>query len=220
MLSNSIPTFLKALSKHNNKAWFDTNRQAYEKAKSDFREFISGIILGIGKFDSTIAALDAKNCMFRINRDVRFSKDKRPYKTNMAGYFNKDGKKGAGAGYYLHIEPGASFIAGGIWMPEPGTLAGIRQEIDYNLKDFNRILGTPGFKKYFPQGLDTSNMLQRPPKGYDTDNPAIQLIKLKSFIVSKPFTDKEMASENFEKEILTVFRTMKPLVDFINRALD
>ena len=220
MLSNSIPTFLKALSKNNNKAWFDANRQAYEKAKSDFREFISGIILGIGKFDNTIAALDAKNCMFRINRDVRFSKDKRPYKTNMAGYFNKDGKKGAGAGYYLHIEPGASFIAGGIWMPEPGTLAGIRQEIDYNLKDINRILGTPGFKKYFPQGLDTSNMLQRPPKGYDTDNPAIELIKLKSFIVSKPFTDKEMASESFEKEILTAFRTMKPLVDFINRALD
>ena len=220
MLSNSIPTFLKLLSKNNNKAWFDANRQTYENAKSDFRDFISGIINGLGKFDNSLASLEAKNCIFRINRDVRFSKDKRPYKTNMAGYFNKDGKKGAGAGYYLHIEPGASFIAGGIWMPEPGTLAGIRQEIDYNLKDFNKILGTPGFKKYFPNGLDTSNMLQRPPKGYDTDNPAIQLIKLKSFIVSKPFTDKETASESFEKEILTVFRTMKPLVDFINRALD
>ena len=220
MLSNSIPTFLKLLSKNNNKAWFDANRQTYENAKSDFRDFISGIINGLGKFDNSLASLEAKNCIFRINRDVRFSKDKRPYKTNMAGYFNKAGKKGAGAGYYLHIEPGASFIAGGIWMPEPGTLAGITPEIDYNLKDFNKILGTPGFKKYFPNGLDTSNMLQRPPKGYDTDNPAIQLIKLKSFIVSKPFTDKETASESFEKEILTVFRTMKPLVDFINRALD
>jgi len=220
MLSNSIPTFLKALSKNNNKAWFDANRQQYENAKSDFRDFISCIINGLGKFDKSLSTLEAKNCIFRINRDVRFSKDKRPYKTNMAGYFNKDGKKGAGAGYYLHIEPGASFIAGGIWMPEPAMLAGIRQEIDYNLKEFNKILGTPAFKKYFPKGLDTNNMLQRPPKGYDTDNPAIQLIKLKSFIVSKPFTDKEMASEHVEKEILNAFRAMKPLVDFVNRSLD
>lgn len=220
MLSNSIPTFLKALSSNNNKPWFDANRQQYEKAKSDFSNFITDIIRRIGKFDKDIATLEAKHCIFRINRDVRFSKDKRPYKTNMAGYFNKDGKKGAGAGYYVHIEPGASFVAGGIWMPEPATLAGIRQEIDYNLKDFNKLLGTPGFKKYFPKGLDTSNMLQRPPKGYNTDNPAIDFIRLKSFIVSKPFTDKETASEGFEKEILNVFRAMKPLVDFLNRALD
>lgn len=220
MLSNSIPAFLKALSRNNNKAWFDANRQQYENAKSGFHDFISGIIVGFGKFDKSLASLDAKHCMFRINRDVRFSKDKRPYKTNMAGYFNKDGKKGAGAGYYLHIEPGASFIAGGIWMPEPATLAGIRQELDYNLKEFNKILANPGFKKYFPKGLDTSNMLQRPPKGYDTDNPAIHLIKLKSFTVSKSFTDKEIAGEHIEKEILNVFRAMKPMVDFLNRSLD
>jgi uncharacterized protein (TIGR02453 family) len=153
MLNQTVPAFLKALNNNNNKAWFDNNRAQYEKAKSDFRDFIAAVITGIGKFDNSIATLEAKNCIFRINRDVRFSKDKRPYKNNMAGYFNKAGKKGNGAGYYLHIEPGASFIAGGIWMPEPLVLSNIRQEIDYSYKEFKKLLGNPAFKKHFPKGL-------------------------------------------------------------------
>ena len=220
MLNQTVPAFLKALNNNNNKAWFDNNRAQYEKAKSDFRDFIAAVITGIGKFDNSIATLEAKNCIFRINRDVRFSKDKRPYKNNMAGYFNKAGKKGNGAGYYLHIEPGASFIAGGIWMPEPLVLSNIRQEIDYSYKEFKKLLANPAFKKHFPKGLESSNILMRPPKGYDTENPAIELIKLKSFIVSKTFTDKEIISKDFEKEIFNACKAMKPLIDFLNRVVD
>ncbi len=136
--------------------------------------------------------------MFRINRDVRFSKDKSPYKNNMAGYFNVDGKKGNGAGYYLHIEPGKSFAAGGIWMPEPKDLIKIRQEIDYSFDDWKKIITNTSFKKTFTEGIK-GEALVRPPKGYDEDNPAIQFIKQKSFIVTKSFTDARGAKQNICK---------------------
>ncbi len=139
MLQPSTLKFLTGLQKNNNKAWFEKNRNAYEEAKADFLAMVEKLIPGIAGFDPTIADQLAKNCTFRINRDVRFSKNKSPYKNNMAAYFNKAGKKGNGAGYYLHIEPGKSFAAAGIWQPEPADLAKIRQEIDYNINDWKKI---------------------------------------------------------------------------------
>lgn len=217
MLQTSTLKFLKDLRKNNNKPWFDKNRKIYDAAKDDFLVHVALVIKGIGSFDRSIAGLEAKNCIFRINRDVRFSKNKDPYKNNMAAYFNKDGKKGLGAGYYMHIEPGKSFVAGGIWMPEPPVLAGIRQEIDYNFNDWKKIVEGSAFKKMFPKGLEGES-LSRPPKNYDDNNPAIDYIKRKSFIVTCSFTDAEVQAKDFVKKVSKTFQAMKPLVDFINLA--
>jgi uncharacterized protein (TIGR02453 family) len=138
----------------------------------------------------------------------------------MSAYFNKAGKKGNGAGYYVHIEPGQSFVAAGIWMPAAEDLARIRQEIDYNFIEWKKILGGTAFKKQFEKGMDTSNSLVRPPKGYDEQNPAIGFLKLKSFVVTRPFTDEEVMSKTFAAALAKTFTAVKPLVAFLNRALD
>ena len=218
MLHSSTLKFLKELAKNNSKTWFDANRKLYDNAKADFLSLTADMINAIARFDKPIGILEAKNCTFRINRDVRFSKNKAPYKNNMAAYFNKDGKKGMGAGYYLHIEPGNSFAAGGIWMPEPAVLAGIRQEIDYNYPEWQKIVGARTFTKTFTEGFN-GEALTRPPKGYDENNPAISFVKMKSFIVSKPFTDAAIQDKNFVKHVAKVFAEMKPLVDFLNTSL-
>ena len=219
MLQSSTLKFLKDLKKNNNKPWFDRHRKQYETTKADFLSMIEQLIKGISTFDSSIADLEAKNCTFRINRDVRFSKNKDPYKNNLAAYFNKDGKKGLGAGYYLHIEPGKSFAAGGIWMPEPAVLAGIRQEIDYSLNEWKKIVDSKSFKKMFSEGIK-GDALTRPPKGYDETNPAIKYIKMKSFIVSKHFTDAEVQNKNFIGDVSKTLQAMKPLIDFLNTATE
>ncbi len=217
MLQSSTLKFLTLLKKNNNRPWFEGQRKHYETAKEDFLIFTENLIAGIAAFDPAIAHLKPKDCLFRINRDVRFSKDKSPYKTNMAAYFNHKGKKGNGAGYYLHIEPGKNFTAGGIWMPEPVVLAGIRQEIDYNFEGWNKIISNTVFKKTFKEGIK-GDALVRPPKGYNETNPAIKFIKQKSFIVTAPFTDAEVQSKVFVKNTAAAFKAMKPFIDFLNTA--
>ncbi|MEP7237565.1 MAG: DUF2461 domain-containing protein [Ferruginibacter sp.] len=218
MLQATTLKFLKELKKNNNKIWFDEHRKEYDAAKSDFLLLVEQLIKGIAGFDKPIGNLEAKNCTFRINRDVRFSKNKDPYKSNIAAYFNKDGKKGIGSGYYLHIEPGKTFAAGGIWVPEPAVLAGIRQEIDYSFAEWKKIITDRSFVKIFTEGIK-GEALTRPPKGYDENNPAIEYLKMKSFIVSHTFTDAEVQSKIFVKDVTKVFNSMKPLVDFLNTAL-
>jgi uncharacterized protein (TIGR02453 family) len=220
MLQPSTLKFLKDLSKNNNRNWFEIHRKQYEDAKTNFQFFVTELIKGIAGFDKPIGDLEAKNCTFRINRDVRFSKDKSPYKNNMACYFNKAGKKGIGAGYYFHLQPGKSFAAGGIWMPEPSVLANIRQEIDYNFDEWKKMIGSSAFKNNFPDGLESGESLVRPPKGYDVSNPALHYIKMKSFVVSKRFSDKDVLSKGFANDVAKTFRTMKPTIDFFNRAID
>ena len=220
MLQPETLSFLKKLARNNNKTWFDQNRPHYEEARENYIELVSELIGEMGKFDAPIGNLNPKDCLFRINRDVRFSKDKSPYKNNLAAYFNKGGKKSNGAGYYLHIEPGFSMAGGGIWVPEPAGLASIRQEIDYCFADWKKLTGQPGFKKCFPDGVVADNTLTRPPKGFEEDNPAIQFIKMKSFVVRRSFTDKDILDRSFIKQVASTFKTMKPLIDFINRAVD
>ena len=138
MLQSSTLKFLKALKKNNNKPWFDAHRKEYEQAKGDFTFFIQSVIDKHSKSDPTINSISAKDCMFRINRDIRFSKDKSPYKTNMGAYINRGGKKSLFGGYYFHCEPGQSFVGGGLWMPMPPELNKVRQEIDYNYAAFKK----------------------------------------------------------------------------------
>jgi len=220
MLQQSTLKFLKDLKKNNNKPWFDANRPKYESAKKDFESFIQEVIDKLAKSDDTISGLKAKDCMFRINRDVRFAKDKSPYKTNFGASINKGGKKSMLAGYYFHLQPGESFIGGGIWMPMPKELAQVRQEIDYNFKEFRKIIGSAGFKKEYGDlyaGDDAK--LQRVPKGYETDNPAAEYLKLKSILAMKQLPDTALISGEPIKESLKALQALQPLINFVNRSL-
>jgi len=214
--------FLSALKENNNKPWFDTNRKTYETAKKNFAEVVQELIKSIEKFDKGIeeTQLEVKNCTFRINRDVRFSKNKDPYKTNLGASFTKGGKKANSAGYYLQIDPNQCFLAGGIWMPEPDDLKKIRVEIDYNFDEFKNILNAEAFKNIFPNGLDRESSTVRPPKGYDETNPAIELIKLKSFTASSIIDSKEILKPNFTDIVLAGFNAMQPYIAFLNRAIE
>lgn len=219
MISSATLQFLKALEKNNNRDWFLANKNKYDLAKTNYLNFVEEVLNGILKFDSSLTELNPKQCVFRINRDVRFSKNKEPYKTNFGASFSKGAKKIDTAGYYFHLEPGACFIGGGLWMPQAPDLQKLRQEIDYCYKEFNGILQHKEFKKTF-QGLSTDAKLARPPKGYDIDNPAIELLKLKSFTAIMPISDKEVLDPTVVKKTLSIFKTIAPLVHFLNRAIE
>lgn len=219
MLQNSTVKFLKELKKNNNKPWFDANRKIYETAKADYISLVDSVISATAKFDEPVGHLRAKDCIFRINRDVRFSKDKSPYKTNMGAFITPGGKKVNAPGYYFHCEPGNSFAAGGSYMPEPADLAKIRQEIDYSFDEWNKIISNKTFKKYFTKGVEGIDVLSRPPKGYADDNPAIAYLKMKSFIVSRPLNDADLLDKNLVKEIAKTFEAIKPMIDFLNHAM-
>ena len=221
MLQPQTLKFLSQLKKNNNKPWFDLHRAQYGAAKIDFSGFIQLVIDALQKTDSTITGLTAKECQFRINRDVRFSKDKRPYKENFGAFICRGGKKSIYAGYYFHLAPGNSFIGGGLWMPEPVNLKKLRQEIDYNWEEFQSILKNKTFKKNYGdlyKGEDVS--LSRMPKGYEEDHPAIDYLKLKSLIAEKKIADEELTKLTLHKKTVAAFEALQPVLNFINRSLN
>lgn len=220
MLQVTTIRFLKDLKKNNNKPWFEKNKPAYLAAKEDIENFVGQTIEGLGAKDPDIAPLEIKDCVFRIYRDVRFSKNKVPYKTNMGAYFNKGGKKATTAGYYFHCEPGQNMVGGGLWMPMAPELSKVRQEIDYNFGEWKKIINHRSFKKLFPDGLQGGEPLSRPPKGYDADNPAIEFLKMKSFVVTRTLTDAELQSKSLLKETLKTFEAMKDFIYFLNRSME
>jgi uncharacterized protein (TIGR02453 family) len=221
MLEPQTLKFLSQLKKNNNKPWFDAHRAQYEAAKIDFSNFIQLVIDAVQKSDTTITGLTAKDCQFRINRDVRFSKDKRPYKENFGAFICRGGKKSIYAGYYFHLAPGNSFIGGGLWHPEPANLKKVRQEIDYNWEEFSSILKNKNFKKIYSdlyKGEDVS--LSRMPKGYEEDNAAIDYLKLKSLIAETKIADEDLTKATLHKKTIAAFEALQPLLKFINRSLD
>ncbi|MFC0773850.1 DUF2461 domain-containing protein [Terrimonas alba] len=221
MLQVSTIRFLKDLSKNNNKPWFDAHRQRYEEAKNDFAQFIQAVIDKHAKKDPAIGHLKAKDCTFRINRDVRFSKDKSPYKNNMGAYINQGGKKSLLGGYYFHCQPGQSFVGGGLWMPMPPELKKVRQEIDYNLDAFKKIVGSKKFREvYGGLSKDAEYVLSRVPKGYEPDNPAAEFLKMKSFVAMTPIKDAELGSKDLLKKVSTAFETLQPMLAFINQSIE
>lgn len=222
MLQISTLKFLKDLKKNNNKPWFDANRKRYEEAKTDFANFIQQVIDIYGKKDKTITSLKAKDCMFRINRDVRFSKDKSPYKSNFGASINKGGRKAMNiAGYYFHLEPGQLFVGGGLYQPMPPELNKVRQEVDYCFDELKKIISAKKFKTVY-KDLDKSKefTLSRVPKGYENDNPAAEYLKLKSFIAFTTLTDKDVTSKTLLKKTVDSFETLFPLIIFLNRATE
>ena len=220
MLKSSTLNFLKGLKKNNNKAWFDQHREKYEQAKEDYCGFIQKLIDYHGKADPGIKSLLSTQCMFRINRDIRFSKDKSPYKTNFGASITMGGKKSGFAGYYFHCEPGESFIGGGIWMPMPPALKKVRQEIDYAFEEFSKIIGSKKFKKvyggiYREEGI----LLSKVPQGFEKDNPAAEYLKMKSYIALKSLSDVDLTSQKLFRQSTEAMETLYPLLQFLNKAL-
>lgn len=212
-----IIAFLKKIKKNNHKEWFDKHKAHYTEAKEIYEQIVQQIIAANTHFDKALLGLEAKQTTFRIYKDVRFSKDKTPYKTNFGASINPGGKKADVPGYYIHIEPGNSFIGGGCWMPQPDKLQAIRQEIDYNLNLFQKILSNHDFKKYFP-GLSKEGKLARPPKGYEKENPAIEFLKHKNFVVIHSIKDEVLLSKNFVSYTAKACQAMYPFVSFLREA--
>ena len=213
-VSNSTLQFLKDLNKNNNREWFSENKDRYLAAQANVAEFVELLIEETGKFDAEIQKLDAKKAMFRIYRDTRFSLDKTPYKTNFGASLGM-GKGNRISGYYLHIEPQKSFLAGGVYHPESAVLKKIRAEIAANQEEFLAILNQNEFRNNF-RGLSVEDKLKRVPAGYDKDHPMAEFLKLKSFNVIHPISDEALMSETAASDFTKVFKSIKPLNDFLN----
>jgi uncharacterized protein (TIGR02453 family) len=219
MLKKETLNFIKDVAENNNREWFAANKQDYEDAKADVLALVATIIPELAKIDPLLSAeADPKKSLLRIYRDVRFSKNKDPYKNNFGVWFSAKSKGGNEPGYYLHIQPGKSFIAGGYWMPEAPHLKLIRQEIDYNIGDFKEIINDAAFKKSFKLGLD--NALKNAPKGYDPADPNIEFLKLKSFEATTKIEDGEFLKANLVNKLISSFKIVQPLVAFLRNAIE
>lgn len=208
--SNTLQ-FLRDLAQNNNRPWFQANKARYEVALENMKQFTNALEKALGETDH----LD-ETTLFRIYRDVRFSPDKSPYKNHFGIHFSRATKRLRG-GYYLHIEPGASFAGGGFWQPNPRDLKRIRDEFAADAQPIRQIIADAGFQKYFSaiQGEE----LKTAPKGYDKDHPAIDLIRKKSFTVHRNFTDAEVLSDGFLREIKLTFEAMRPYFDYMSMVL-
>lgn len=211
--------FLKDLKKNNDRDWFQANKKVHDETRQNFIESIDRILKGIAKFDPAIADVEGKKCVFRIYRDTRFSKDKTPYKTNMGAHMVAHNEKPHDrAGYYLHLEPGNSFLAGGAYMPPGPWIKSIRAEIDDNAEGLRKILNARSFKEYF--GEMEGEKLKTAPRDYPKDHPEIELLKFKSFLAVHKLSDAQVLAEDFEKHAVKVFKALKPFDDYLNKALE
>ena len=212
-----ILSFLSDLKLNNNREWFEKNKARYIRANDYFLEIVKSVIEGIGQFDLDIVHLEPKKCVYRIYRDVRFSNDKTPYKTHFGAEMAPGGRKSGLAGYYFHISPGESMVAGGVWHPSAENLARIRQEIDYNSNEIRRIIEEKTFIRLY--GEIKGDKLKKAPKGYDPDHKEIELLKFKDFLAYRTFDDDLVKSNNFLATLIEHFKTLKPFNDFLNVAV-
>lgn len=221
MLAKESLQFLDDLKKNNNREWFQENKKRYEVFKKDYHQLVSDFLDAMKPLDPSLELLEVKNCTFRINRDIRFSKDKSPYKAHL-GIWMSGGTKGLNrAGYYVHIEKGASFIAGGFYSPESEDLKKVRKEIAFFYDDLQEILNEKNFKKEFGSlDINENNSLKSMPRGYEKDHPAIEFLKLKSFTATQKYDISEVTQKDFVKKISQKLIALKPINEFINRALD
>ncbi|PJJ62902.1 DUF2461 domain-containing protein [Chryseobacterium geocarposphaerae] len=214
VISPKTLDFLKKLDQNNNREWFTENKNLYTESQQNVIAFLEDLLKEMSEFDEELAKIDAKKSLFRIYRDTRFSKDKIPYKTNFGASLGM-GKGSQKGGYYLHLEPGKSFIAGGIYMPEPVVLKELRKEISLYGNEFLAILNNKEFKKHFPE-LDQDDKLKKIPQGFEKEDPMAEFLKLKNFIVIYYLKDEEILNKDAAKNLTKIFRLMKPLNDFLN----
>lgn len=213
-LSPKTFDFLKKLTQNNNREWFTENKNLYTESQENVIDFLEDLIKEMGGFDEELSKIDAKKSLFRIYRDTRFSKDKSPYKTNFGASLGM-GKGSQKGGYYLHLEPKKSFLAGGIYMPESSVLKEVRKEISLYGDEFLKILNQKDFKKHFPE-LDQDDKLKKVPQGFEKEDPMAEYLKLKNFIVVYHLKDEEVLDKNAVKNLAKIFKLMKPLNDFLN----
>lgn len=211
--------FLKDLANNNHKEWMDANKKRYLKAKENVIELVNDVINKTSAFDPSISALEPKKCLFRINRDIRFSKNKDPYKTNFGAFLVEGGKKSGNPGYYMHIQPGNNFLGGGIYQPSSETLQKVRQEIDYNGKELKSIINSTSFQSIYPEP-HAADSLKTAPKGYPKDHKYIELLQLKHYVFMRKATDKEVTTADFADKVAKDFKVLYPFNQFLSKALD
>ena len=219
MISSRVLDFLRLLKENNNREWFLSNKHLYNEAKNEFELFVEKLIIGTSLFDRDIGYLTIKDCTYRIHRDTRFSSDKTPYKINFGAYLVKGGKSSGNAGYYFHLEPNNSLIAGGVYMPVPEILKKIRQSVFYNIEEFLEIINDNNFKRLFPI-LDDDSVLKKYPLGFPKDFEYMEYLKYKSYTVSIPLKDEEVTSHEILGKTLKIFKILKPFNDFFNSAIE
>jgi uncharacterized protein (TIGR02453 family) len=219
MIREETLTFVANLIDNNDRVWFQNHKTEYELAKQNIEDYANAIISELRQTDTSIPEeITAKKCVMRIYRDVRFRKDKTPYKNNFGIGISTRGKGGDGAGYYVHIQPGQSYVAGGYYMPQTDHLKAIRQEIDYNTQDLLDIIESENFKSYFNH-LDDQEKLKTVPKGYSANHPHIEILKLKSFTVTHAFTNEELFKKDSALAVADGLKNMFPLISFLNHAI-
>ncbi len=217
MIQKSTVAFLKGLKKNNTKEWFDDHRKEYDLAKTNFLDFMDQLIPAIALFDPEITGIKAKDCVYRINRDIRFSKDKTPYKSHFGAAISLKGRKSTYPGYYIHLEPGNIMVGGGAYMLMPEELQKVRQEIDYNAKEFLKIANDKIFRNIY--GEIKGEALVNPPKGYESDNAAINFIKNKQWYAMSAIADTDVLSMELEKKTLNAYKALLPLNRFLQKAM-
>jgi uncharacterized protein (TIGR02453 family) len=205
--------FLRALRDNNDRGWLEANRPRYEEARASFEALVAELI---AKFDAVddLGGVAPKECIFRLNRDLRFSKDKTPYKTAMGAVLGPGGRKSKVRSYYLHIEPdGRSMLAGGLYDPSPAELGKVRQALAEDAGPLRKILAARGFREHF--GRLSGDALKTAPQGFPKDHPEIELIRMKQFLAVEPLADEEAASGDLVPRALKAYAAMKPLLAYL-----
>lgn len=218
MIKSETFSFITDVAQNNNREWFAEHKSRYEAAKADILNFIDQLIPQLAAVDPEFSAeTSSKKCLLRIYRDVRFSKNKDPYKNNYGIFFAVKGKGVNEPGYYLHIQPGGCFFAAGFWMPEAVDLKKIREEIDYNTSEFLQIINDDAFNSTF--SLSREDTLKNAPKGYEIDHPHIALLKLKSYVAIFPIQDEEFLHHGIVDKLKNAFETVYPFIVFLRNAV-
>lgn len=218
MIKPETLSFITDVTLNNNREWFAENKARYETAREDVLALIDQLIPNLSAVDPEFSIdTPAKKCLLRIYRDVRFSKNKDPYKNNYGISFNIKGAGTSSPGYYLHIQPGECFFAAGFWMPEPAVLKKIREEIDYNTSAFLDIINAESFTSIYK--LSEEDKLKKAPKGYEVDHPQIELLKLKSYIAIYPLKDKDFLKAGIINQLKTAFESVYPFIQFLRNAV-
>jgi uncharacterized protein (TIGR02453 family) len=214
----TVLSFLKALAKNNNREWFNDHKKQYNESLEIFRGLTEDLKNGITAFDPSLSATSSKDAIFRIYKDVRFSKDKSPYKTHFGCWLTKGGRKSTDAGYYFHLEPGGSFIGAGVWMPPKEQLHLIRQEIQFHPEQYLDIVNNPEISGNYERG-GKEDMLKKGPAGFSKDFPHMELLKYKHHIFSKNYTDSEVVKPGLAHRLAGDFRPLYPLISWLNHAM-
>jgi uncharacterized protein (TIGR02453 family) len=209
--------YLRGLKRNNDRTWFTDHRATFDELRAQFEDFITALLIECTVFDASLAYVDPKACIFRIYRDVRFSKEKIPYKTRFAAYVPGGGKVGTSPGYYIGIEPGRTVLGGGIYTPTKEHLAALRAGFVRDARPFKKIVDAPGFRKRFERDFDP---LVTAPRGYAKDHPEIELIRSRRFTVHREIGDKELVTLDLLAEAVTTFRALRPFVAYLEPAID